>query len=432
MSGNNNELTVYLGKHPIAKLSLTNDELHWHYNPAWQASGFAVSPHLPLTNEIPPTHVLRFLRNLLPEGDALDVFTSKYHLSKNNTFGLIRALGEDTGSALIMLDPKEPYPPSPSFRLITESELIARLDERDKFNIMIWDGKPRLSVAGVQEKINVVLNQHGELGFGEGSLCSTHLLKFERKALPHLVLNEYLTMQLAKQAGLTVANVKIKQFGKHTTLLIERFDRQLETNNEVKRRHLIDGCQALNLMPEYKYERNFGSGRNVAHIRDGVSLKQLFNFANQCENPAVTKQQILIWVLFNLLVSNYDAHGKNISFFVDMNGISLAPFYDLVNIKMYPQFDHDMAMALGDEFNSDQICAYQFADFADACQLSRSFVVKQLNSVIEKIRSAMEGDLSTLPSNQNEKTYFNQYKSFVLTQCERVANESRDCLSIDL
>ncbi|WBV72193.1 HipA domain-containing protein [Legionella pneumophila] len=89
----------------------------------------------------------------------------------------------------------------------------------------------------------------------------------------------------------------------------------------------------------------------MAHIRDGVSLPKLFDFANQCINPAKTKQQILDWVLFNVLIFNCGAHGKNISFFVGVNGISLAPFYDLVNIKMYPEFEHALAMALGDEFD---------------------------------------------------------------------------------
>lgn len=77
---------------------------------------------------------------------------------------------------------------------------------------------------------------------------------------------------------------------------------------------MIDGCLALNVSPDYKYERNFRSQRDGAHIRDGV--------------------------LFNALIFNYDAHGKNISFFLGSRGLTLAPFYDLANIKMYPEFEH--------------------------------------------------------------------------------------------
>ncbi len=123
-------------------------------------------------------------------------------------------------------------------------------------------------------------------------------------------------MQLARECGIQVPNIQLKRYGKYPALLVERFDRKLTENNEVLRRHVIDGCQALNLPPEYKYERNYGSGRDVKHIRDGVSLAKLFNFANRCINPVETKAKILDWVLFNLLIFNYDAHGKNISFFI--------------------------------------------------------------------------------------------------------------------
>lgn len=160
--------------------------------------------------------------------------------------------------------------------------------------------------------------------------------------------------------------------------------------NLIKRHHVIDGCQALNLSPEYKYERIFGSGRDVAHIRDGASYLKLFQFADDCQNPAVTKLQILDWALFNVLVFNCDAHGKNISFFVDQKGIALAPFYDLVNIKMYPDFEQEMAMVFGDEFDSDGISAYQLADFSESCHLDRTLVAQRLRVLATTITASLE------------------------------------------
>ena len=85
-----------------------------------------------------------------------------------------------------------------SFRVVETNELIDRLDNREFTSLIVWDGKPRLSVAGVQEKINVLVRENGELGFGEGALCSTHILKFERNKNINLVLNEFTTMRLAK------------------------------------------------------------------------------------------------------------------------------------------------------------------------------------------------------------------------------------------
>ena len=432
MTGNERDLDVYLGKKNIAKLTLINDQLYWNYTEAWQQSGYAVSPNLPLWGEIPTLNVQRFLRNLLPEGNGLEELLHSFHLSKYNTFGLIRALGQDTPGSLIMLAPEQTLPTQPSFRVIAVDELKQRLDTRDEFGLIVWDGKPRLSVAGVQDKINLMLNKEGELGFGEGSLCSTHILKFEKQKLSHLVLNEYITMQLAKRCGLSVANIQLMRFGKHPALLIERFDRQFISMTEVKRRHIIDGCQALNLSPDYKYERNYGSSRDVAHIREGASLTMLFEFANHCANPAVTKQQMIDWVLFNLLIFNYDAHGKNISFFVGSNGLTLTPFYDLVNIKMYPEFEHEMAMGLGDEFDGQSVNAYQLADFADSCQLPRSFVAKRLHYLINKLISVLKSEISMLLVSDEESCYLEHYQLMVYKRCEHFMKQIDIIASIEL
>jgi len=221
------------------------------------------------------------------------------------------------------------------------------------------------------------------------------------------------------------------RYGKNPALLVERFDRNFISINEVKRRHMIDGCQALNVPPDYKYERNFGSGRDVAHIREGVSLEKLFGFANQCENPALSKQLMLDWVLFNILIFNCDAHGKNISFFVGEKGLSLAPFYDLVNIKMYPAFEHDLAMALGDEFDENNINAYKLSDFSDTCQLPRSFVTSRLKYLGKKLRVAVD-ECHSAAINDDERAYLHQYKKMIHERCNHLLKEANDIVSMEL
>ena len=433
MTGNENELNAYLGGVIIARLLLQDDQIFLKYTQDWQKSGYAISPHLLLSDEIPTVNIQRYLRNLFPEGEVLDTLLTNLHLSKANTFGIIRTLGADTSGSLLFLPSGQSVPTSSSFRVITSAEVERRLDERDEYSLIIWDGKPRLSMAGVQDKINVSINTDDQMGFGEGKLISTHILKFEKQKLSHLVINEYVTMQLARQCGMQVANVELKRFGKYPTLLIERFDRKLISSNEVMRRHVIDGCQALNLPPEYKYERNFGSGRDVAHIRDGASLAKLFDFANKCTNPAETKSKMLDWVLFNLLIYNYDAHGKNISFFVGKHGMSLTPFYDLVNIKMYPQFENEMAMVLGDDFDGETIRAYQLADFADNCQLSRPYLVKQLKNMAPTLLLALDkNNIFDVACNEQEKHYLEQYQQMVRKRCEYFLEQADEIMSVKL
>jgi serine/threonine-protein kinase HipA len=52
----------------------------------------------------------------------------------------------------------------------------------------------------------------------------------------------------------------------------------------------------------------------------------------QTSNDELYRLKLLQWTTFNILTQNYDAHGKNISFFVSKRGLELTPFYDLVNI----------------------------------------------------------------------------------------------------
>jgi serine/threonine-protein kinase HipA len=432
MAGIEHSLAVYLSNKQIAELSLIDDKLYWHYGQEWQQTGYPLSPHLSLNNTIPSENVQRFLRNLMPEGNGFDELLRSFHLSKYNTFGLIKALGQDIPGALIILPPQEMIHDEPLFRPITDAELEERLEKREVYSLIIWDAKPRLSSAGVQDKINVLINEQGQLGFGEGSLCSTHILKFEKQQLSHLVLNEFLTMQLAKECGLIVADVKLRRYGNYSTLLVDRFDRKFISMESIKRHHIIDGCQALNLPPEYKYERIFGSGRGVAHIRDGASYEKIFQFANRCVNPSVTKLRILDWALFNALVFNCDVHGKNISFFVDNDGIRLAPYYDLVNIKMYPEFEQEMAMAFGDEFNGDEITAYHLADFAECCQINRMLVARRLKTLANKLSLVLKNEYKLQTKTKDEMDYFKQYKSLILTRCHYLLDQADLIKSIKL
>lgn len=138
------------------------------------------------------------------------------------------------------------------------------------------------------------------------------------------------------------------------------------------------------------------------------------------------------WVLFNLLIFNYDAHGKNVSFFVGSKGISLAPFYDLVNIKMYPEFEHEMAMALGEEFDGNAINAYQLADFANDCQLPRRLLTKRLKYLIKKLMFIIDNEIKTAVINDDERSYLEKYRIIVYERCEHLLQEADKIVSIRL
>src|SRR5262249_22530648 len=153
-------------------------------------------------------------------------------------------------------------------------------------------------------------------------------------------------------------------------------------------RHIIDACQALNFPVAYKYERNFGSGRDVRDIREGVSFPRLFSLAEYTVEKAVTRLSLVRWALFQYLIGNADAHGKNLSFFCGPRGLALAPSYDLVSVVQYPQFEHELAMAFGEEFTVEAVRPYDFAQFARTTNTPRALLAREMRRMARTAGSA--------------------------------------------
>lgn len=241
------QLQVSYGGHVIGSLALdkTTNLLKLNYLPKWQADGFAISPHLPLNNQHAPEVAYNYLDNALPEGEARKLLAEHLGVSEKNVYSQVRAIGNDLAGAVTFESTRENQQAeaTPIFRKLEDAELIERLNHREDFGLLTWDDKPRLSVAGVQDKLNVFIDIDDNIGFGDGSLCSTHILKFEKKNCPNLVLNEFFCMKLASAVGLPTADVTFRRFGPHPALIVKRFDRKyVQENNKVFRRHVIDGC----------------------------------------------------------------------------------------------------------------------------------------------------------------------------------------------
>ena len=390
------QLNVNYGDDVIGTLTLdsTTNLLKLSYSPQWQQNGFAISPHFPLNNRHTPEVAYNYLDNALPEGAARKLLAENLGVSEKNVYSQVRAIGNDLAGAVTLKPAQESQVagPQPVFRALEDAELIERLDNKEEFGLLTWDDKPRLSVAGVQDKLNVFIDAAGQIGFGDGSLCSTHILKFEKKNCPNLVLNEFFCMKLSKAIGLPTADVTFRRFGPHPALIVKRFDRKyVSDNNKVLRRHVIDGCQALNLSRDHKYECNLGDSRNVQHIRDGASLEKLFEFCRSMSSPVESTQWLIQWQLFNLMISNYDSHGKNVSLYFDKHNARFTPAYDLVNIAMFPQFKHVLAMAMGDEFEPEDIHAYQLADFAETCNIDKRLLSRQLVGLADSVLGQLSG-----------------------------------------
>ncbi|MES9858114.1 MAG: HipA domain-containing protein [Sedimenticola sp.] len=393
-------LNAWVGHSLLGTLTYDDatSQFAFEYQPSWVAepTAFPISPALPfvraagVTGELHSVSVRRFFENILPEGKALEDAAGVNKVSKANLYGLLCSLGRESTGALSLL-PEEFTPEEipKSKREVTLSELSQRIRDRANQPFTIWDERVRLSIAGLQDKLAIFKDEEEKLYLVDGELASTHILKPEplNPNLRHLVANEHFCLNLAGRLGLQTPETEIRRVPE-AVLVIKRFDRQPD-NEAVRRLHCIDTCQALDLGVSHKYERNFGSSRDVAHIRDGVSLERLFATAPLTQAEAATRMGLLRWSLIQYLIGNSDAHGKNISFLVEPGGLRLAPFYDMVSVCIYANIEHEAAMAIGDEFNFDQVRAYDWADFAQRCGIARSLLVREIKRITKALRKEL-------------------------------------------
>jgi len=379
------------------------DQYSFRYDAAWQErrGAFPLSPHIPLSGQAPAAGTVhRFIANLLPEGRALEAASAVYQMSKDNAYGLIRMLGKEPVGALSFLAEAQPGELSedaqgadgkPIRRQIPDEELSARIRERDVIPFPVWDKKVRLSVAGFQDKLQVMV-EGDRLSLVDGSLSSTHILKPEPRnaSTPCMVANEHYCMTLAARMKLLVAPVAIRRIPE-PILLIERFDRKATVDSSdgvtiqaVRRLHVIDSCQALDLPVTFKYERNFGNTPDVRNIREGVSFEKLFSLTPYLDNPAAARTFMVRWALLQLLIGNSDAHGKNLSFYMNSAGLVPAPLYDLVSINVYGEnVEQDMAMGYGDAFRLEDVTAFALADFAHRTRTRPSFLAREMTRMAQ-------------------------------------------------
>ena len=433
------QLSLWHHQQRVATLSHQpmSDEWGLVYDPTWQASAgaFALSPGLPLGVESHPSATIRrFIENLLPEGRALDIAASVKGVAKSNIYGLIHALGAETTGAFRFLPPDvdgSAATPPGALRRVTVDELDQRIRDRDQQPFVLWDGQVRLSVAGYQDKLLVYVD--GELHDGtapsaplylpDHPLASTHILKPQPQEgrFAHMVVNEHFCMRLAQALGMPVADVALLRTPR-PVLAVTRFDRQRRTdpgaNTTVRRLHTIDLCQAADVPVSFKYERHLGSTGAAAQYRDGTSFETLFAQLRHVHQKAREKLTLLRWALFQLLIGNCDAHGKNFAFFVDANGLHTAPWFDLVSVVQYPGVSHELAMAFGDVFDIHDIKAFAMADFATRVGIDRRLMQREAQRMANATRQHAAALAANGPYLDSERTFAQGLAQYVLGQAQ--------------
>jgi serine/threonine-protein kinase HipA len=408
-------LDVYLQSDLVGHLSQdTGGQMHFQYVESWlDGSGAApLSQSLPLRKERFSQKECRgYFGGILPEAGNREIVARNLGISARNDFAMLKEIGGECAGAVTFVPTGDRLPENRnSHRTLSSSELAVVLRELRKRPLLAGQEGIRQSLAGAQDKVPVCLSGY-EISLPLYGAPSTHVLKPAVERFEGVVQNESLCMRLAAAIGLPTAKVQARSVEGMDFLLIERYDRVYRKDSiqgpVLERLHQEDFCQALGIVSEMKYQNE-----------GGPSLKQCFALLRKVSSaPAVDLARLLDAVIFNYLVGNNDAHGKNFSLLycglgTDDPHVGLAPLYDILSTVYYPELSRTMAMKLGGEYSSAKVWPHNFEQLAEDAGLEKSLVIGRVAEMVEEIRTV----LPQITSDEISSSIVTR----ILERCERI------------
>ncbi|MGV1681681.1 HipA domain-containing protein [Sphingopyxis sp. NJF-3] len=327
-----------------------------------------------------------FFAGLLPDEGQRAAAAQAAGVSRQNDYALLDALGGDVAGALVILPEGQPLPaPSPlAPEALAEDELAKLLDELPRRPFLVGDEGIRMSLAGAQPKLPVVLVD-GVPALPSPGQPTTHIVKPAIARFANSVETEAFAMRLAAGVGLDVARVEPRRAGAIAYLLVERFDRRHD-GTAIRRIHQEDFCQALGIAPENKYA-----------IEGGPGFAACFDLVRRiCTTPARDLLRLLDAAIFNAVIGNADAHGKNFSLLYGDEATVLAPLYDLMVTAYYPEIATRFAMPIGRANQLEALDARAWERFAADMELAVPFVRRRVDALATRIRDAAPAAADTL------------------------------------
>ena len=231
----------------------------------------------------------------------------------------------------------------------------------------------RLSLAGAQTKLPVVIH-NGQIALPRPEQATTHILKPPIERFAGTTENEAFAMRLARQVGLSVAEIDYRSVGDHAFLLVERYDRAAG-NGHIKRLHQEDFCQALGFPSVRKYAADGGPV-----LRDCFQLLR-----SVTTRPARDVLKLFHAAIFNLIIGNADAHAKNYSLLYRDDAVEMAPLYDLLATVAYPDLSPKLAMKIARKATLDELKATDWGRFAEESGLTEPFVKRRAKALADMV-----------------------------------------------
>lgn len=336
------KLSVRLYGQPCGILERTaQGKMHFSYN---HTISLPLSHAMPLKEKVFDHGLCRsYFGGLLPESETMKIMLAKkYGIDSKDTYSFLAMMGKDCPGAVSFYKVSDPIESNihPKFenRILNEKEMRKAFSNirHEPLFFNDFDNYPLLS--GTSTKVGVGL-VNDKIVLPNKHSVSTHILKIDENE--DRLLNHYFCLKAARYAGLIVCDFSLKSVSKQTVLILQRYDRVIE-GQSIRQYHQEDLCQALGVRSVWKRECD-----------KGPTFNDLFGLLNRMAIPARERHRMIQAVIFNYLINNTHAHGKNISFLARTPTVwELAPFYDIycdIECKKQP------AMSIGEKTNQADV-----------------------------------------------------------------------------
>ena len=122
--------------------------------------------------------------------------------------------------------------------------------------------------------------------------------------------------------------------------------------------------------------------------------------------------------VFNYLMGNNDAHGKNFAILYAMDGKPhLAPFYDILCTQAYDELTDDMCMKVGDHYNFKDIKESDWQGLCKGTGFSFPSLKKIIHTFVEQIVESIQEERKLLSGTEFDHDVLDK----MITQVQRNA-----------
>lgn len=328
-----------------------------------------ISISMPVCNEIYyGNEAHAYFTGLLPEEDVLTATANIIGTSRLNYFKLLTELGKEPIGAIKIGDNILTEPPSYEEISIEELNNIILRNE-PLLGTLYKEKELRLSLAGAQSKTGLFYSDRQYYVPKNGS-PSNIIVKHTNNNFPDLVYNEYACMKIANAIGINTPNIRLESTSTQPLYIIERYDRNFR-DKFVQRIHQEDFCQSLGIMSQNKYEADGGPSfaACIGLLRKSATV------------PVVEINRFISLFLFNLIVGNKDAHGKNYSIIFDKSKKELSPAYDILSTTYYPMLSEKMSMSINGKFELDEINEGDLYQMSQAANIGGKLIIKEYHRI---------------------------------------------------